>query len=155
MAGLAEPRLTPAAAGPSPFGNGKGGGMDRERPALEVEGLSYAYTRAVRALDGVAFDAARGPVRGAPRAQRGRQDDLLALVTRLFSAAEGRGSPVCGQLEGAEPRPWPPWASCSSASRSTSTSASSRTCATPPLAPGIPARARARADRRGRRPASG
>ena len=31
-----------------------------ERPALEVDGVSYAYTRAVAALDGVSFTVATG-----------------------------------------------------------------------------------------------
>jgi ABC-2 type transport system ATP-binding protein len=93
MAGLAEPRLTPAAAGPSPFGNGKGGGM--ERPALEVDGVSYAYTRAVAALDGVSFTVATGRFTALLGPNGAGKTTLMALVTHLFRPTSGRIA-VCG-----------------------------------------------------------
>ena len=42
--------------------------------ALEVEGVSYGYTRSVKALDQVSFAVPGGPVHGAARAERRRQD---------------------------------------------------------------------------------
>jgi ABC-2 type transport system ATP-binding protein len=76
---------------------------DPAAPALEVEGLSYAYTRAVRALDGVTFDVPAGRFAALLGPNGAGKTTLMALVTRLFSAAEGRIA-VCGRDIGREPR---------------------------------------------------
>ena len=86
-------RLTPPAAAPSPSGNERGGGM--KRPALEVEGVSYAYTRAVAALDGVSFTLPAGRFTALLGPNGAGKTTLMALVTHLFRARTGRIA-VCG-----------------------------------------------------------
>jgi ABC-2 type transport system ATP-binding protein len=68
-----------------------------------VEGLSYAYTRAVRALDKVTFDALAGRFTALLGPNGAGKTTLMALVTRLFSAAEGQIA-VCGHDVRREPR---------------------------------------------------
>ena len=66
-----------------------------DRPALEVESLSYAYTRSTRALDKVGFAAPPGVVTALLGPNGAGKTTLMALVTRLFAPAEGRIA-VCG-----------------------------------------------------------
>ena len=70
-------------------------GAVTERPALEIEGLSYAYTRAARALDGVGFAVPEGRFTALLGPNGAGKTTLMSLVTGLFVAAEGRVR-VCG-----------------------------------------------------------
>jgi ABC-2 type transport system ATP-binding protein len=61
-----------------------------DRPALEIEGLSYAYTRAGRALDGVSFAVPEGRFTALLGPNGAGKTTLMSLVTRLFVGTEGR-----------------------------------------------------------------
>jgi ABC-2 type transport system ATP-binding protein len=63
-------------------------------PALRIEGLSHAYG-ATRALDAVSLTVPRGAFVALLGPNGAGKSTLFALVTRLFSAREGRIS-VCG-----------------------------------------------------------
>jgi ABC-2 type transport system ATP-binding protein len=63
--------------------------------ALEIEGVSYAYTRAAKALDGVAFAVPAGGFTALLGPNGAGKTTLMALVTRLFAPAAGRIA-VCG-----------------------------------------------------------
>lgn len=69
--------------------------MERPAAALEVEGVSYAYTRAARALDGVAFAVPAGGFTALLGPNGAGKTTLMALITRLFAPSEGRIA-VCG-----------------------------------------------------------
>ena len=66
-----------------------------ERPALEIEGLSYAYTRAARSLDGVTLAVPEGRFTALLGPNGAGKTTLMSLVTGLFVGAEGRVR-VCG-----------------------------------------------------------
>src|SRR4051795_9957017 len=66
-----------------------------ERPALESEGLSYAYTRAARSLDGVTLGVPEGRFTALLGPNGAGKTTLMSLVTSLFVGAEGRVR-VCG-----------------------------------------------------------
>src|SRR3954470_18465043 len=66
-----------------------------ERPALEIEGLSYAYTRAARSLDGVTLAVPEGRFTALLGPNGAGKTTLMSLVTSLFVGAEGRVR-VCG-----------------------------------------------------------
>ena len=63
--------------------------------ALEVEGVSYGYTRAVKALDQVGFTVPRGEFTALLGPNGAGKTTLMALITHLFSAEAGRIA-VCG-----------------------------------------------------------
>jgi ABC-2 type transport system ATP-binding protein len=63
--------------------------------ALEIDGLSYAYSRDSRALDGVGLEVARGSFTALLGPNGAGKTTLMALVTRLFQAREGTIR-VCG-----------------------------------------------------------
>ena len=58
--------------------------------ALEVEGVSYGYTRAVKALDQVGFTVPRGEFTALLGPNGAGKTTLMALITHLFSAETGR-----------------------------------------------------------------
>lgn len=64
-------------------------------PALRIEGVSYAYTRRARALDGVTFEVPRGSFTALLGPNGAGKTTLMALVTHLFRPREGRIE-VCG-----------------------------------------------------------
>jgi ABC-2 type transport system ATP-binding protein len=66
------------------------------KPALEIEGLGYAYTRRIRALDGVGFGVPMGSFTALLGPNGAGKTTLMSLVTRLFEAREGTIR-VCGQ----------------------------------------------------------
>ncbi len=66
-----------------------------ERLALEIEGLSYAYTRAARSLDGVTLAVPEGRFTALLGPNGAGKTTLMSLVTGLFVGAEGRVR-VCG-----------------------------------------------------------
>ena len=69
--------------------------------ALEVQGVSYGYTRSIMALDQVTFSVPRGEFTALLGPNGAGKTTLMALITRLFSPAEGRIA-VCGHdLRGA------------------------------------------------------
>jgi ABC-2 type transport system ATP-binding protein len=63
--------------------------------ALDIENVSYAYTRAARALEGVAFAVPAGGFTALLGPNGAGKTTLMALVTRLFAPAQGRIA-VCG-----------------------------------------------------------
>jgi ABC-2 type transport system ATP-binding protein len=63
--------------------------------ALEIAGVSYAYTRAGRALGGVSFTVPAGGFTALLGPNGAGKTTLMALVTRLFAPAEGSIA-VCG-----------------------------------------------------------
>ncbi len=65
------------------------------RAALEIEGLSYAYSRRARALDGVSMTVPEGSFTALLGPNGAGKTTLMALVTRLFEAREGTIR-VCG-----------------------------------------------------------
>jgi ABC-2 type transport system ATP-binding protein len=69
--------------------------MSADPPALAVEGVSYAYGRGARALDGVSLTVPRGGFTALLGPNGAGKTTLMALVTRLFEAREGRIR-VCG-----------------------------------------------------------
>ena len=71
--------------------------------ALEVQGVSYGYTRSIKALDQVAFAVPRGEFTALLGPNGAGKTTLMALITRLFSPAEGRIA-VCGHDLRAAPR---------------------------------------------------
>jgi ABC-2 type transport system ATP-binding protein len=73
-------------------------------PLLAVEGVSYAYTRRRRALDRVAFAVPAGSFTALLGPNGAGKTTLMALVTRLFVAAEGRIR-VAGHDLARTPRP--------------------------------------------------
>jgi ABC-2 type transport system ATP-binding protein len=76
--------------------NGKAAaGMTNEAAALEIEGVSYGYTRAVKALDKVSFEVPLGEFTALLGPNGAGKTTLMALITRLFAAEEGRIA-VCG-----------------------------------------------------------
>ncbi|MGE3292001.1 MAG: ABC transporter ATP-binding protein [Geminicoccaceae bacterium] len=71
--------------------------------ALEVQGVSYGYTRAVKALDLVSFSVPAGRFTALLGPNGAGKTTLMALVTRLFSAEAGTIR-VCGHDLAHEPR---------------------------------------------------
>ena len=71
--------------------------------ALEIEGVSYGYTRAVKALDNVTFTVPRGRFTALLGPNGAGKTTLMALVTRLFSPEAGRIM-VCGHDLARSPR---------------------------------------------------
>jgi ABC-2 type transport system ATP-binding protein len=71
--------------------------------ALEIEGVSYGYTRAVKALDKVGFTVAPGQFTALLGPNGAGKTTLMALVTHLFAADEGRIA-VCGHDLSEDPR---------------------------------------------------
>ena len=63
--------------------------------ALEVDGVSYGYTRAVKALDQVSFVVPRGEFTALLGPNGAGKTTLMALITHLFSAETGKIA-VCG-----------------------------------------------------------
>lgn len=63
--------------------------------ALDVDGVSYGYTRAVKALDKVSFTVPHGRFTALLGPNGAGKTTLMALVTRLFSPASGSLA-VCG-----------------------------------------------------------
>ena len=63
--------------------------------ALEVAGVSYGYSGAVRALDQVGFDVPHGEFTALLGPNGAGKTTLMALVTHLFSPETGRIA-VCG-----------------------------------------------------------
>ncbi len=63
--------------------------------ALEVEGVSYGYTRAVKALNQVGFTVPRGEFTALLGPNGAGKTTLMALITHLFAAETGRIA-VCG-----------------------------------------------------------
>jgi ABC-2 type transport system ATP-binding protein len=72
-------------------------------PALEIEGLGYAYTRSTRALDAVGFVVPMGSFTALLGPNGAGKTTLMSLVTRLFEAREGQIR-VCGQSIKEAPR---------------------------------------------------
>ena len=71
--------------------------------ALEVDGVSYGYTRAVKALDKVSFVVPRGEFTALLGPNGAGKTTLMALITHLVSAETGRIA-VCGRDLTREPR---------------------------------------------------
>lgn len=71
--------------------------------ALEVQGVSYGYTRAVKALDLVSFTVPAGRFTALLGPNGAGKTTLMALVTRLFSAEAG-SIRVCGHDLARQPR---------------------------------------------------
>ena len=71
--------------------------------ALDVQGVSYGYTRAVKALDLVSFVVPAGRFTALLGPNGAGKTTLMALVTRLFSAEAGTIR-VCGRDLAREPR---------------------------------------------------
>jgi ABC-2 type transport system ATP-binding protein len=71
--------------------------------ALEVDGVSYGYTRSVKALDKVTFAVTGGKFTALLGPNGAGKTTLMALITRLFSPAEGRVV-VCGHDLASAPR---------------------------------------------------
>ena len=63
--------------------------------ALEVDGVSYGYTRAVKALDRVTFTVPHGEFTALLGPNGAGKTTLMALITHLFAAEEGVIA-VCG-----------------------------------------------------------
>ncbi|MFO1038316.1 MAG: ABC transporter ATP-binding protein [Geminicoccaceae bacterium] len=72
-------------------------------PALEVENLSYAYTRQTAALDKVSFTLPQGGFTALLGPNGAGKTTLMALITRLFEAKGGKIT-VCGHDLKAENR---------------------------------------------------
>ncbi len=64
-------------------------------PALAIEGVSFAYVRDRRALDGISLTVPRGSFTALLGPNGAGKTTLMALTTRLFHAREGRII-VCG-----------------------------------------------------------
>ena len=120
----------PVAGRPLPAGRGRPGRRHRlggppMTPALEVEGVAFAYPDGHQALFGVELRHPAGRAGGPARAQRGRQDHAGAPPQRDPPAGRraGRGRPGCR---------WPPstsrrsGAGSGSSSRTPTTSCSCR-----------------------------
>ena len=71
--------------------------------ALEVEDLSYGYTRGAKALDKVAFAVPCGGFTALLGPNGAGKTTLMALITRLFSSRQGRVV-VCGHDLASAPR---------------------------------------------------
>ena len=71
--------------------------------ALEVAGVSYGYTRGVRALDKVGFAVPHGEFTALLGPNGAGKTTLMALITHLFSPEEGRIA-VCGHELRRDPR---------------------------------------------------
>lgn len=71
--------------------------------ALEVSGVSYGYTRAVKALDKVGFTVQHGEFTALLGPNGAGKTTLMALITHLFSPEEGQIA-VCGHDLRHEPR---------------------------------------------------
>ena len=71
--------------------------------ALGVDGVSYGYTRAVKALDQVSFVVPRGEFTALLGPNGAGKTTLMALITHLFSAETGNIA-VCGHELRREPR---------------------------------------------------
>lgn len=71
--------------------------------ALEIDGVSYGYTRAVKALDQVGFTVAAGGFTALLGPNGAGKSTLMALITGLFAAGTGR-IVVCGHDLKAAPR---------------------------------------------------
>ena len=71
--------------------------------ALVVDGVSYGYTRAIKALDQVSFTVPPGRFTALLGPNGAGKTTLMALVTRLFSAESG-SVVVCGHDLVREPR---------------------------------------------------
>jgi ABC-2 type transport system ATP-binding protein len=73
------------------------------RPVLAVDGVSYAYTRRGRALDGVGLEVPAGSFTALLGPNGAGKTTLMALLTRLFAAREGRIE-IAGHDLAREPR---------------------------------------------------
>ena len=71
--------------------------------ALEIDGVSFGYTRAVKALDQVSFVVPSGRFTALLGPNGAGKTTLMALVTRLFSAEAGKIT-VCGHDLVRQPR---------------------------------------------------
>jgi ABC-2 type transport system ATP-binding protein len=78
-------------------------GRRASEAALEVRGVSFGYTRQVKALDDVSFTVPAGGFTALLGPNGAGKTTLMALVTSLF-AAEGGSIRVCGHALAAEPR---------------------------------------------------
>jgi ABC-2 type transport system ATP-binding protein len=65
------------------------------QPALEIEHVTYAYSREVKALDDVSFAVPLGSFMALLGPNGAGKTTLMSLVTRLFESREGRIR-VCG-----------------------------------------------------------
>jgi ABC-2 type transport system ATP-binding protein len=61
-----------------------------ERPILVVEGVSYAYSRQRRALDGISLEVPEGSFTALLGPNGAGKTTLIALITRMFAAPAGR-----------------------------------------------------------------
>ncbi|MEK0084495.1 ABC transporter ATP-binding protein [Benzoatithermus flavus] len=71
--------------------------------ALEVSGVSFGYTRKVKALENVTFSVPSGGFTALLGPNGAGKTTLMALITSLFAAEQGRIR-VCGHALEAEPR---------------------------------------------------
>ncbi len=71
--------------------------------ALDVEGVSYGYTRGAKALDKVSFVVPYGEFTALLGPNGAGKTTLMALITHLFSAEQGE-IVVCGHELGRAPR---------------------------------------------------
>jgi ABC-2 type transport system ATP-binding protein len=71
--------------------------------ALEIDGVSYGYTRAAKALDRVSFTVPTGGFTALLGPNGAGKSTLMSLITRLFAPEEGRVR-VCGHDQRTEPR---------------------------------------------------
>jgi ABC-2 type transport system ATP-binding protein len=71
--------------------------------ALEIDGVSYGYTRTAKALDEVTFAVPAGRFAALLGPNGAGKSTLMSLITRLFAPEEGRIR-VCGHDQEREPR---------------------------------------------------